>query len=198
MRRISLGVMALLVFTAGSLHAQRCRRYEGGRVVVCERERDRDHDRGRHGHRDWNHAPVEFGIRGGADFRDDQGSVGTQARIPLPLPGGVIALAPSFDVFFGDREGAAEWQGNVDVLIKPFPLGGLYGGGGPAFLRRDFDGDLENETKAGFNLLAGIDGGRISGSALRPFAEARWTFTGDFQAFRMTAGFNVPVTGLGR
>jgi hypothetical protein len=193
MRRISLGVMALLVFTAGSLHAQRCRRYEGGRVVVCERERDHHH-RGR----DWDHAPVEFGIRGGADFRDDQGSVGTQARIPLPLPGGTIELAPSFDVFFGDREGAAEWQGNVDALIKPYSLGGLYGGGGAAFLRRDFDGDLANETKAGFNLLAGIDGGRISGSALRPFAEARWTFTGDFQAFRMTAGFNVPVSGLGR
>ncbi|HSU16664.1 hypothetical protein [Longimicrobium sp.] len=196
MRRISLGLAALLVFTAGSLNAQRCRRYEGGRVVVCERERDRDHDRGpRRRDHGWNGAPVEFGIRGGADFRDDQGSVGTQARIPVPLPGAAIALAPSFDVFFGDRDGAAQWQANIDALIKPYQLGGLYGGGGAAFLRRDFDGDLSDETKAGFNLLAGIDGGRINGSALRPFAEARWTFTGDFQAFRMTAGFNVPISG---
>jgi hypothetical protein len=197
MRRISLALIALLVFTAGSLQAQRCRRYEGGRVVVCERERDRDHVRVRRD-RGWERAPVEFGIRGGADFRDHQGSVGTQARIPLPLPEHVVALAPSFDVFFGDRQGAAEWQGNIDALIEPWALGGLYGGGGAAFLRRDFNGDLSNETKAGFNLLAGIDGGRVARTTLRPFAEARWTLTGDFQAFRLVGGFNVPISGFGR
>ena len=193
MRRFSFCFAALLLFTAGTLNAQRCRRYEGGRVVVCERERHRRDDR------DWSdRGPVEFGIRGGADFRDHQGSVGTQARIPLPLPEHVVALAPSFDVFFGDRQGAAEWQGNVDALVKPWALGGLYGGGGASFLRRDFDGDLSNETRAGFNLLAGIDGGRITGSALRPFAEARWTFTGDFQAFRLVGGINVPISGFRR
>lgn len=193
MRRISFCLIALLVFTAGSVSAQRCRTTARGRVVICERERDRDREHYRH--RGWERGPVEFGIRGGADFRDDQGSVGTQARIPLVRQ---FAVAPSFDVFFGDNQGAAEWQANIDGLIKPDQLGGLYGGGGAAFIRRDFDGDLSNETKAGFNLLAGIDGGRISGSALRPFVETRWTFTGDFQAFRLVGGFNVPVTGFGR
>ena len=196
MRRTTVCLMALMVMGAVRAEAQECRRYVRGAVVICERDRDRDRD---HDHRryrrHWDRAPVEFGIRGGADFRDHQGSVGTQARIPLPLPGGTIALQPSFDVFFGDNDGAAEWQGNVDAIIKPYMLGGLYGGGGAAFLRRDFDGDLEDETRAGFNLFAGIDGGRISGSALRPFTEARWTFTGDFQAFRLAAGFNVPISG---
>jgi hypothetical protein len=190
MRRISFCLIALLVFTAGSLSAQRCRSTSHGRVVICERDRDRDHYRRR-----WDRGPIEFGIRGGADFRDEQGLVGTQVRVPLIRQ---FALAPSFDVFFGDNEGAAEWQANIDGLIKPDELGGLYGGGGAAFIRRDFDGDLSNETKAGFNLLAGIDGGRISGSALRPFAEARWTFTGDFQAFRLVGGFNVPISGFGK
>ena len=195
MRRTTVCLMALMLVGAARAEAQECRRYVGGRVVVCDRDRDRDHDREHRYRRRYDRAPVEFGIRGGADFRDDQGSVGTQARIPLPLPGGTVALAPSFDVFFGDNEGAAEWQGNIDAVIKPYMLGGLYGGGGAAFLRRDFNGDLDNETKAGFNLFAGIDGGRISGSALRPFTEARWTFTGDFQAFRLVAGFNVPISG---
>ena len=188
MRRISFCLVALLVFTAGGLSAQRCRTTARGRVVICERERDERH---RH-RRDWERGPIEFGIRGGADFRDHQGSVGTQVRVPVIRQ---FAVAPSFDVFFGDNGGAAEWQANVDGLIKPDQLGGLYGGGGAAFIRRDFDGDLSNETKAGFNLLAGIDGGRISGSALRPFVEARWSFTGDFQAFRLAAGFNVPISG---
>ncbi|HEX6749714.1 MAG TPA: hypothetical protein VF092_20650 [Longimicrobium sp.] len=194
MRRISFCLIALLLFSAQVASAQRCRSTARGRVVICEdhdRDRDRDHYRRRH----WDRGPIEFGIRGGADFRDDQGSVGTQIRIPVIRQ---FQVTPSFDVFFGDNEGAAEWQANIDGLIKLDELGGLYGGGGAAFLRRDFDGDLENETKAGFNLLAGIDGGRISGSALRPFAEARWTFTGDFQAFRLVGGFNVPVSGFGR
>ena len=195
MRRTGFCLIALLTLTAGGLSAQHCRSYRDGRVVVCDDHGDRDRHR-RRDERDWSdRGPVEFGIRGGADFRDHQGSVGTQARIPLPLPGGTLALQPSFDVFFGDNDGAAEWQGNVDAIIKPYMLGGLYGGGGAAFLRRDFDGDLEDETKAGFNLFAGIDGGRISGSALRPFTEARWTFTGDFQAFRLAAGFIVPISG---
>jgi hypothetical protein len=198
MRRTAVCLIALMLVGAARAEAQQCRRYVRGRVVICDRDRDRDRDHERRHRRDWDGAPVEFGIRGGADFRDDQGSVGTQARIPVPLPGGMVALEPSFDVFFGDREGAAQWQGNIDAVIKPWSLGGLYGGGGAAFLRRDFDGDLSDETKAGFNLFAGIDGGRISGSSLRPFTEARWTFTGDFQAFRLAAGFNVPVSGFGR
>ena len=195
MRRTGFCLIALLTLTAGGLSAQHCRSYRDGRVVVCDDHGDRDRHR-RRDERDWSdRGPVEFGIRGGADFRDHQGSVGTQVRIPLIRQ---FAVEPSFDVFFGGAEGAAEWQANVDGIIKPDGLGGLYGGGGASFIRRDFDGDLTNETKAGFNLLAGIDGGRIRDTALRPFVETRWSFTGDFQAFRLAAGFNVPISGFGR
>jgi hypothetical protein len=194
MRRTGFCLTALLLLAAGGLSAQRCRTYRDGHVVICDRDRDRDHERHRRGG-DWDRGPVEFGIRGGADFRDHQGTVGTQARVPVIRQ---FAVEPSFDVFFGGADGAAEWQANIDGVIKPDELGGLYGGGGAAFIRRDFDGDLVNETKAGFNLFAGIDGGRITQTALRPFVETRWTFTGDFQAFRLAAGFNVPISGFGR
>lgn len=186
MKRTLVCVGLLLLGGAGRLEAQRCRSY-GGRVMVCERDRDR------HRHNSWrDRGPVEFGIRGGYDFADGQGSAGTQVRVPVIRQ---VAIAPSFDAFFGDE--GASWQLNFDALVRPDPLGGLYAGGGLAFLRNDFDGG-GNETKAAWNLLAGIDGYRISGSAVRPFVEGRWTGTGDFTGFRLVAGINVPVNGFGR
>jgi hypothetical protein len=197
MRR-TLVCMALLLLagTSGLSAQERCRRSRDGHVVVCERGRDRDRDRGRHDGRNnifRDRGPIEFGIRGGYDFEDHQGSAGTQVRIPVIRQ---FVVAPSFDAFFGDE--GASWQANLDGLIKPDHLGGLYGGGGVAFLRRDFDGS-GNETKAGWNLVAGIDGNRVGHSALRPFVETRWTGTeDDFTAFRLVAGVNVPIGGFGR
>jgi len=186
--------LLLLAGTSGLSAQQHCRSTRNGRVVVCERDRDRD--RGRHDRRDnlfQNRGPIEFGIRGGYDFEDHQGSAGTQVRIPVIRQ---FTIAPSFDAFFGDQ--GATWQANVDGLIRPDRLGGLYGGGGVAFLRRDFDG-TGNETKAGWNLVAGIDGNHLGRSALRPFVETRWTGTeDDFTAFRLVAGVNVPIGGIGR
>jgi hypothetical protein len=190
MRRTTICLIALMLIGVGTAQAQRCRRYVGGGVVVCERERDRDHERGR---RRWDRGPVEFGIRGGYDFEDDQGSAGTQLRLPLLRQ---FAVAPSFDVYFGDE--GANWQLNLDGIIKPDALGGVYVGGGAALLRREFDVLDGEETKVGWNALAGIDAGRVGHSALRPFTEARWTGVGDFSAFRLTAGFNVPIGGFGR
>jgi hypothetical protein len=175
MRRTTICLIALMLVGAGSAEAQRCRRYVGGGVVVCERDRDRDHERGR---RRWDRGPVEFGIRGGYDFEDDQGSAGTQVRLPVLRQ---FAVAPS-----------------LDGIVKPDALGGVYVGGGAALLRREFDVLDGEETKVGWNALAGIDAGRVGHSALRPFTEARWTGVGDFTAFRLTAGFNVPISGLGR
>ncbi|MFL5386560.1 MAG: hypothetical protein ACJ8GN_28925 [Longimicrobiaceae bacterium] len=195
MRRTTVCLMALMVMGAVRAEAQECRRYVGGRVVVCDRDRDRDRDREhryrRHG---WDRGPVEFGIRGGYDFEDDQGSAGAQIRLPLVRQ---FAVAPSFDVFFGD-DGNAEWQFNFDGLIRPRALGGVYLGGGAAVLRREFDVLDGEETKVGWNLLAGIEGGRVGGSVLRPFAEGRWTGVDDFTGFRLVAGFNVPISGFGR
>jgi hypothetical protein len=196
MKRTLVCLGLLLVTGASRLQAQRCRRYEGGRVVVCERERDRDRDRDhgrgwdRHDRSIWrDRGPVEFGVRGGYDFEDDQGSVGTQVRLPVIRQ---FAISPSFDAFFGDQ--GASWQGNLDGLIRPVRLGGLYAGGGLAILRRDNDGTGE-ETNVGWNLVAGLEGGRVSRSALRPFVEARWTGMDDFNGFRLVSGVNVPVGG---
>ena len=191
MRRPAVCLIALMLAGAVSAEAQQCRRYVNGRVMVCSRDRDRDRDR--HRRSGWDRGPVEFGVRGGYDFEDDQGSAGAQLRIPLVRQ---FALAPSFDVFLGDP--GATWQFNADGIVKPDVLGGLYLGGGAAVLRREFDVLDGEETKVGWNLLAGIDAGRVGGSSLRPFAEGRWTGVGDFSAFRLAAGFNVPISGFGR
>ena len=193
MRRTIVCLMALMLVGAASAEAQQCRRYVGGRVMVCDRDRDRDHDRDRRHRRGWDRGPVEFGIRGGYDFEDDQGSAGAQIRLPLVRQ---FALAPSFDVFFGDE--GATWQFNADALLKPRALGGVYLGGGAAVLRREFDILDGEETKVGWNLLAGIDAGRVGNTSLRPFAEGRWTGVDDFTGFRLVAGFNVPISGFGR
>ena len=192
MRRTAVCLIALMLVGVVNAEAQRCRRYVGGRVVVCDDERDRDQDRRRH--RGWDRDPVEFGVRGGYDFEDPQGSAGAQIRLPIVSQ---LSVAPSFDVFLGEE--GAEWQFNADALIKPDMLGGMYLGGGAAVLRREFDVLDGEETKVGWNLLAGIDAGRIGGSSLRPFAEGRWTGVGDdFTAFRLVAGFNVPISGFRR
>lgn len=190
MRRVLMCALGAVVFGAGHLQAQDCRRYADGTVVVCRRERDRDGDRERERsrHRRWERAPVELGVRGGYDFKDNQGSAGAQLRVPLIRQ---LAFAPSFDAFLGGS--GARWQVNADAIIKPDPLAGLYFGGGAAFLRREFDVAEGTEVKAGYNLLVGLDGGRISGTTARPFAEGRWTGTSGFHAFRLVAGVNVPI-----
>jgi hypothetical protein len=195
MRRIHVGiaVAALVVTTAGELSAQRCRTTRDGRVTVCERDRDRHRD-DRHGRRR-DAGPIELGIRGGYDFEDDVGLAGAQLRIPLIRQ---LALVPSADVFFD--ESRSDWQINADAIVKPDVLGGVYLGVGAAFLSRDFDeSDLEDdqETEVGLNVVAGLDGGRIGGTVLRPFVEGRWTSVDDYDAFRLSAGINIPVSRRG-
>ena len=133
---------------------------------------------------------VEFGVRGGYDFDDEAGSAGAQLRIPLARP---IHLAPSGDVYFGDAR--TDWQLNADLVVRPALLGGLYAGVGGALVRRDFDDTDERDTKAGYNLLVGLRSGRIAGTNVRPFAEARWTDAGDYSPFRLVAGIDVPISG---
>lgn len=197
MRRIHVGiaVAALLAMSAGELSAQRqrCRTTRDGRVTVCERDRDRDRHRESRRDRRRDAGPIEFGIRGGYDFEDDVGLAGAQFRIPLVRQ---LALVPSADVFFDDSP--SDWQINADAIVKPDVLAGIYFGLGAAFLSRDFDEldlDDDSETEVGLNVVAGLDGGRIGRSVLRPFVEGRWTSVDDFDAFRLSAGINVPISG---
>ena len=147
------------------------------------RARDRDSGFDRRG-------PVEFGVRGGYDFDAEVGAAGAQLRIPLIRQ---LLLVPSGDVFFADEGEGADWQLNADLVVRPDELGGLYGGIGAAFMKLDFDGDGEEETEAGYNLLAGMQSGPLLQSRLRPFAEARWTFVDDVEPFRLMVGINAPV-----
>lgn len=136
---------------------------------------------------------VEFGVRGGYDFEENAGSAGAQLRIPLAHP---IQLVPSGDVFFADAR--TQWQLNGDLIFRPLTLGGLYGGVGAALVSREFD-DLEpRETRAGFNLVAGLRGNRLSDTNVYPFAEARWTAVSDYTPFRLTLGVDVPITDARR
>jgi len=178
-------LLALLVIGTGEAAAQsRCRVWRDGRQVECRDDRDRD--RGRRIFRE----PVQFGVRGGFDFEEDVGSAGAQIRIPVAHP---ILIAPSADVFFDESD--TQWQINADLLFRPMQLGGVYAGVGAAFVNGDFDAEGENETKTGLNLLVGLDGGHISSTTLRPFVEGRWTSVDDYDAFRLVAGFNVPISG---
>ncbi len=194
MKRICVGIAMLALFAAGELSAQRERCRRSGRVTICERGRDRDHDRGR----DWRRGagPVEFGVRGGYDFEEDVGTAGAQVRIPLVRG---LAIVPSADVFFDDSP--SDWQLNLDAVVRPPSLAGLYFGVGAGFLSSDFDPDdfeEDTDTEVGLNLLAGIEGGRVGGTTVRPFAEGRWTNIHNYDAFRLAVGINVPISSFRR
>jgi len=133
---------------------------------------------------------VEFGVRGGYDFDDRVGSAGAHVRVPIAEP---IHLVPSGDVFFDDAR--TQWQFNGDLLLRPRQLGGLYGGVGVAFVNRDFEFPGTRATRAGYNLVAGLRGARLSGTNVRPLVEARWTQVEGYNPFRMTAGIDVPISG---
>ena len=196
MRRTLVCLAVLAMAGTQALEAQDCR--TRGRRTEC-RDRSRTwvvvHDR------DERRSPWEaaqFGVRGGYDFEEDMGSAGAQLRIPL-VP--QLLVVPSADVFFGDDEdearGAAEWQLNADLVLRPAELGGVYGGVGVAFMDRDDPEDLDeddDETEVGYNLLLGLESGRLGGTSLRPFVEARWTGVEDYLPFRLVAGFNVPIS----
>lgn len=191
MRRMLVCLAVLAAVGTQALEAQECR--TRNRRTEC-RDRSRTwvvvHDR-TPARAPWEAA--QFGVRGGYDFEEDVGSAGAQIRIPI-VP--QLLLVPSADVFFGDD--APEWQLNGDLVIRPYQLGGVYGGGGVALLSRDDPDDLEDdeETEVGYNLLVGLESGRINGTSLRPFVEARWTGMDDYMPFRLVAGFNVPISGF--
>jgi len=197
----------LALGTAVDAAAQtRCYVWRDGRRVECDRDRERERERERERRREaerrrertrtvlvWGGRgdPAQFGVRGGYDFDADVGTAGAQLRIPM-APG--LTLAPSADVFFNDSP--TEWQINADLLLRPAALGGLYGGVGAAFLNRDFELEDDSETEVGLNLVLGLESGRIRNTSVRPFVEGRWTLVEDYDAFRLAAGINVPISGF--
>jgi hypothetical protein len=185
-RALLVLTVALLGASAAPSDAQRtrCWRMRDGRMVRCEH----DSHRGRRRHV---REPVELGVRGGYDFDADAGTFGGQLRIPVAGP---VALVPSLDVSL-DRAGPP-WQANADVVVRPDRLAGLYAGVGAGFVHLEDPLDGDHDTEVGLNLLAGLDGGRLAGTRLRPFAEGRWTrIDDDRDAFRLVAGVSVPVAG---
>jgi hypothetical protein len=132
--------------------------------------------------------PPELGVRGGYDFGDDSAMAGVQVRIPI-IP--QLFLLPSADVFFDDSP--SEWQANLDLAVRPRALGGIYGGAGVAFLDREFTVGEDGETQVGYNIFAGLDGGQILETRLRPYVEARWSGVDDYEPFRLVVGGNVPL-----
>ena len=135
--------------------------------------------------------PPAIGVRVGRDFDADVWSVGGQLRFSLPfLPG--MELTPSGDVFLPDD--GADWQLNLDVVLRPGRVSLFYAGGGVAVMRDDFFVPNVSRTEIGYNLLIGLQI-PVRRAPLRPFVEARWTFIEGFDPFRLVAGVNVLLRG---
>ncbi len=177
MRRSVVFLVALLVVGVQSLEAQR----RCSVSVSCDRRSPPPAAAA---------GGAEFGVRGGYDLDERVVSAGAQLRFPLAAQ---LHLAPSADVFLDDAP--TQWQLNGDVLFRPAGLGGLYGGGGIALVSRDFDADGARESRTGYNLLLGLDGGILGDAFVRPFVEARWTRVEDYRPFRAVVGVNVPIGG---
>ena len=122
-----------------------------------------------------------FGLRGAYDFTGKGAGYGLQARFPIDWN---LQFAPSLEAF--PVHGTTTLQGNVD-FIATGRRGFFYIGGGLAVLKAD-----KVETKYGANLYPGIDFPSLFDTPLRPFIEARWTFTDGKTPFRLTFGLNFP------
>jgi len=134
---------------------------------------------------------LAIGVRVGRDFDADVWSLGGQLRFSLPfLPG--IELMPSGDVFVPDD--GAEWQLNLDAVLRPGRVSLIYVGGGVAVMRDEFFVPNVRRTEVGYNLLIGL---RIPVRRvpLSPFVEARWTFIEAFDPFRLVTGVNLRLGG---
>jgi hypothetical protein len=124
--------------------------------------------------------PIEAGFRTGRDFENHAWSLGGQFRIPVRRN---LELRPSADLFF-PKHGSTGWQANGDAAIRLGQGGGLYAGGGIAFVHL---GDSSTET--GYNLFFGLSTSPPQ-ARNKPFVEFRWTFLDDTSPFRLAVGIN--------
>jgi hypothetical protein len=124
--------------------------------------------------------PIEAGIRTGRDFENHAWSLGGQLRVPVRRN---LELRPSADLFF-PKHGSTGWQVNGDAAIRLGQGGGLYAGGGIAFVHL---GDSGTET--GYNLFFGLSTAPPQ-ARTKPFVEFRWTFLDETSPFRLAAGIS--------
>ncbi|HEX3235706.1 MAG TPA: hypothetical protein VHR41_16025 [Gemmatimonadales bacterium] len=124
--------------------------------------------------------PIEAGLRTGRDFENHAWSLGGQLRIPVRKN---VELRPSADLFF-PKHGSTGWQANGDAALRLGQGGGLYAGGGIAFVHL---GDRGTET--GYNLFFGLSTAPPL-ARTKPFVEFRWTFLDETSPFRLAVGFS--------
>ena len=124
------------------------------------------------------HGPFEIGPRVGRDFKNHAWLLGGQIRVPV---GSNLDLRPSGDLVF-PRDKGMGWQLNGDGAIRLGQGGGLYVGGGIAFVHPD-----DGETLTGYNLFFGL-GTAPPNDRVKPFLEFRWTKVEDTRPFRLMAG----------
>jgi hypothetical protein len=132
--------------------------------------------------------PIEAGLRGGRDFENHAWSLGAQIRVPI---GRNLELRPSGDLFY-PKEGKNGRQLNADAALRLGQSGGLYAGGGFAFVDLAESGGNER----GHNLFFGINDS--PGKQVSSFLEFRWTFYNDTSPFRLALGVNYALAGLWR
>lgn len=123
--------------------------------------------------------PLQAGPRVGRDFENKAWSVGAQLAAPV---GRNLELRPSGDLFFPRGEGMG-WQLNGDAAIRFGQGGGLYAGGGVAFVHPD-----DSDTETGYNLFFGLSTAPPA-DRTKGFIEFRWTFVDDSSPFRLALGF---------
>ena len=126
------------------------------------------------------HGPISIGPRVGRDFENHAWSVGGQVSVPV---GSNLELRPSGDLFF-PKDGDTGWQANGDAAIRLGQGGGLYAGGGIAFVHL---GDSKTET--GYNLFFGLSTAPPL-ARNKPFVEFRWTFLDETSPFRLAVGIS--------
>jgi hypothetical protein len=125
------------------------------------------------------HGPIEMGLRAGRDFENHAWSLGAQVSLPVKRN---LELRPSGDLFF-PRDDGMGWQLNGDAAVRLGQGGGLYAGGGIAFVHPD-----DSDTKTGYNLFFGLSTAEAT-QQWKGFAEFRWTFVNHESPFRLALGF---------
>jgi hypothetical protein len=95
--------------------------------------------------------------------------------------GSSLELRPSGDLVF-PRDERMGWQLNGDAALRLGQGGGLYLGGGIAFVH-----PADAETLTGYNLFFGLSTAQPN-DRVKPFVEFRWTDVEDTRPFRLMVG----------
>jgi len=126
---------------------------------------------------------IEFGLRMGRDFFDDEWTAGGHIRIPL---GRMLELRPSGDL--GLSNIGDHYQLNGDIAIHG-PRDQAYIGTGVGWVNRNFKSGKTSGT--GVNLFLGLKPFPRPGAQL--YLEGRWTLVNSETLFRIDLGAAIRV-----